>query len=185
MTKVKVGNVTNLSEARYCAGMGVDFLSFPISQIDPKMYQEITAWVTGPKFGIEAELEGPELIAQYHFDFIQTRDARSSGLKIGNELFMAVPIGEWPNKKDILLHSKDSIRYIELEFLSLDAPTVKLVEEISRDFQVFLKPTGTVDVAAVLKMPIAGISLEGSSEAKPGLKEYPLSKTLEMLEAVD
>ena len=53
ITKVKVGQVTNLSEARYCAGMGVDFLSFPIVSIDPKTYQEITGWVAGPKFGIE------------------------------------------------------------------------------------------------------------------------------------
>jgi len=54
-TKVKVSKVTNLSEARYCAGMGVDFLSFPVSSVDPKTYQEITGWVAGPLFGVEID----------------------------------------------------------------------------------------------------------------------------------
>jgi phosphoribosylanthranilate isomerase len=32
---VKVGNVTNLSDARYCAGMGVDLLGFPVDAAQP------------------------------------------------------------------------------------------------------------------------------------------------------
>ena len=35
-----VGNITNLSEARYCAGMGVHFLAFPVDIVNPKMYQD-------------------------------------------------------------------------------------------------------------------------------------------------
>ena len=67
-TKVKVSKVTNLSEARYCAGMGVDFLSFPVSSVDPKTYQEITGWVAGPLFGVEIDSNPYE---QYPADFVE------------------------------------------------------------------------------------------------------------------
>ena len=51
--KIKVGNITNLSDARYSAGMGVDWLGFRMDNIDPQTFREITGWVTGPRFVIE------------------------------------------------------------------------------------------------------------------------------------
>ncbi|MFM7857070.1 MAG: hypothetical protein ACKO96_35380, partial [Flammeovirgaceae bacterium] len=45
---VGVGNITNLSEARYCAGMGVNYLCFPAERIDPENYKAITSWINGP-----------------------------------------------------------------------------------------------------------------------------------------
>jgi phosphoribosylanthranilate isomerase len=45
-TKVKAGNITNLSDARYCAGMGVDWLGFPADVVNPDTFKEITNWVT-------------------------------------------------------------------------------------------------------------------------------------------
>src|ERR1044071_5737472 len=60
-TVVKVGNITNLSDARYCSGMGVDMLGFRVLEgqpnyLSPKLFQEIRGWVTGPK--IVAEIYG-------------------------------------------------------------------------------------------------------------------------------
>ena len=53
-TIVKVGNITNLSDARYCAGMGVDMLGFCFEKkseqyIDPESYKEIIGWISGPQ----------------------------------------------------------------------------------------------------------------------------------------
>ena len=60
-TFVKVSTISNLSDARYCAGMGVDLLGFcTIEEQDdymhPARFQEIRGWVTGPK--IVAEVYG-------------------------------------------------------------------------------------------------------------------------------
>src|SRR6187402_255425 len=59
-TKVKVGNITNLSDARYCAGMGASWLGFPMKEVDgsllsPEKFMDITGWVSGPEFVLEAE----------------------------------------------------------------------------------------------------------------------------------
>ena len=40
-TQVKVSSITNLSDARYCAGMGVDLLGFPIQEISLEKFTEI------------------------------------------------------------------------------------------------------------------------------------------------
>src|SRR5258706_7752206 len=99
MTKVKVGQVTNLSEARYCAGMGVDFLSFPISSIDPKTYQEITGWVAGPKFGVEVNAENISLAQNYKTDFIEVTINQLDGVSELGNLIVSLEANEWVIKK--------------------------------------------------------------------------------------
>ena len=54
-TFVKVGEINNLSDARYCAGMGVQLLGFVMSNPNRKSlskeeYTAITQWLEGPKF---------------------------------------------------------------------------------------------------------------------------------------
>src|SRR5688572_188745 len=53
-TLVRAGSITNLSDARYCAGMGVDWLGFNVIEgqdqyVSPKEFQDIRGWVSGPK----------------------------------------------------------------------------------------------------------------------------------------
>ena len=54
-TFVKISAVNNLSDARYCAGMGVDMLGFALEAtnpdfIAPEKYTEIIGWLSGVKF---------------------------------------------------------------------------------------------------------------------------------------
>ena len=46
-TLVKVSSISNLSDARYCAGMGVDLLGFPIQDITLEKFTEIRNWLAG------------------------------------------------------------------------------------------------------------------------------------------
>ena len=51
-TFVIVGEISNLSDARYCAGMGVDVLGFNINPVEetcvaPETLNEISGWVAG------------------------------------------------------------------------------------------------------------------------------------------
>ncbi|MFM1835376.1 MAG: hypothetical protein RJA04_63, partial [Bacteroidota bacterium] len=46
-TLVKVSAITNLSDARYCAGMGVDLLGFPLGKISIDQFTEIRNWLAG------------------------------------------------------------------------------------------------------------------------------------------
>src|SRR6187402_1005196 len=80
-TFVKVGSITNLSDARYCAGMGADLLGFRVvegheSYISPKQFQEIRGWVTGPKvvaeiYGITDAQTLTTILENYRPDFLE------------------------------------------------------------------------------------------------------------------
>jgi len=178
-TKVKVGSVTNLSEARYCAGMGVDFLSFPVSAVDPKTYGEITGWVAGPKFGIEAATYIDQ-INEYAADFIETTVEGLAQMPATSKLIVSLPCDRWTSNKSKLIASKNKILFVELTMSSLDTNEVAVVKEAAQEFEVFIKFSDDID--RLLSLPISGISLEGSAEVSAGLKEYPLAEVLEKLE---
>lgn len=60
-TIVKVSHISNLSDARYCAGMGVEMLGFRVipgaeHYMPQQVFQDIRGWISGPK--IIAELYG-------------------------------------------------------------------------------------------------------------------------------
>jgi len=182
ITKVKVGQVTNLSEARYCAGMGVDFLSFPITTVDPKTYQEITGWVAGPKFGVEADAKNISRTQEYKADFIEINIDQIDGCSELQNLIVSLEASEWETKKHSLLLSKGNILYLELKVSSIDEFALGIINDITEDFKILLKPSNKMELDKVLKLPVDGLSFDGNAETKPGLKEYPLSGILEQLE---
>jgi phosphoribosylanthranilate isomerase len=185
ITKVKVNRVTNLSDARYCAGMGVDFLSFPVASVDPKTYQEITGWVAGPQFGIEVNPDNFEKTQLYRSDFIQIDVANLDQLHTENRLVLALEISSWETEKSKLLARKVQINALEFNFASVTSAAIEVIQDASKDFEVFVKFNSSLDLPQLLRLPITGITLEGNSETKPGLKDYPFAEILERLEVVD
>jgi len=183
--KVKVGQVTNLSEARYCAGMGVDYLSFPISSVDPKTYQEITGWVAGPKFGVDAGPKNINIVQEYKADFIEINIDQMDNSHGLENLIVSLEASQWSMKKPSLLLSKANILFVELKIKSLDEETLGIINDITEDFKILLKPSDTIELDKLLKLRIDGLCFDGNAETKPGLKEYPLSEILEQLEAGD
>jgi len=58
---VKVGRLSNLSDARFCSGVGVELLGFSVIEgndyyMSPAVFHDIRGWIAGPK--IAAELYG-------------------------------------------------------------------------------------------------------------------------------
>jgi phosphoribosylanthranilate isomerase len=195
-TKVKVGNITNLSDARYCAGMGVDLLGFPLKNTDgsplsPGKFTDITGWVSGPAFVLEtgdANLaEVYQTIASYPAQYIELDASQLDRFDPAyiEKLIVSVDIHHWEKWKNKIIQAKDSIAYLLIRNDREGNPTdVKsLMEEMAQSCAVLLG-FGVVKetLADVLQLPIAGISLRGSDEEKPGVKEYHLADILEALD---
>ena len=58
ITAIKLNSLSTLHEARYGAGMMVDYLGYSVGNDDPQrilpeVYAEITGWVEGPENVIE------------------------------------------------------------------------------------------------------------------------------------
>ena len=74
-TLVKVSAITNLSDARYCAGMGVDLLGFPLGKISIDQFTEIRNWLAGVQivgeFSTNDAAEIKAKVAEYKPDVLE------------------------------------------------------------------------------------------------------------------
>lgn len=191
-TKVKVGNITNLSDARYCAGMGVDLLGFPIGdgpdQISLQHFQEITEWVAGPEFVFEpgTTIDQDLLLKVTEMELVKH-------VQLGVDMLQTV--GRQLNSKSIILSiAPSALEAIKPELESYPISYIllrnnenanwNLVERINAKIPVLLDQTAsTTAVSEVLQQPISGIALAGSKEMKPGQKDYEnLADVLEELD---
>lgn len=178
-TLVKIGGITNLSDARYCAGMGVDMLGFCVIQghpnyISPDSFQQIRGWISGPLIVAEiAGLQKPEdlqlILENYKPDVLQMELAELT----------TVPSPPLPYILD--LRGNQDIRHLAIqpEYLLGRGPVVV------SSLIPFLLEVESVDgvKAALLNPSVRGIALNGAPELKPGLKDYStLADILELLE---
>ena len=196
-TKVKVGNITSLSDARYCAGMGVLWLGFPVKSEDgsiltPEKFMDITGWVSGPEFVLEAhDTDLQDLyktIGDYPADYIEIDAAQLEFFDPAfiKSLIVSIDIHYWEKWRNKIIQSKALISYLlirnDREGNPMDLQA--LISEMA-DYCPVLLGFGVVkeSLNSILELPIAGIALKGSAEEKPGMKEY--NQLADILEELD
>jgi len=184
-TVVKVGNISNLSDARYCSGMGVDMLGFCAiegqpSYISPKLFQEIRGWIPGPKvvaeiYGIPSVEALAALMKDYAPDYFELSQKEFTTYSP----YISIPCIVSITSTDVtsLKKEEQSIAYLLLEEASLSATT-------GIDRPSLLKINSHHNLLEKLQQhAVAGVALSGSHEIRPGFKEYnELADILELLD---
>lgn len=194
-TLVKVSNITNLSDARYCAGMGVEMIGFVMDKFSadytsPEKMKEIKSWVAGVQVVGETQSADYEevkaLVEAYEIDVLQISEA---GL-----LPQIADLG-----KPVILKLEFESAYLEdylerysqfVEFFLVDGGDFSdfaryTLKEYSFNYPIVLDFGITAENVNELleEMQIKGIALKGSNEIRPGYKDYDeLSEILEVLE---
>jgi phosphoribosylanthranilate isomerase len=175
-TVVKVGNISNLSDARYCSGMGVDLLGFRVLEgqqnyISPKLFQEIRGWVSGPKvvaeiYGLISADQLPSIIENYAPDYFELTAEEFD--KFGAYLNLPCIVSG-------LTKSDPKIAYELLSEGDLQS---------SGTANALVRPTSSESVLDLIKLPnVAGVALDGTPEVRPGFKDYAdLADVLEKLD---
>ncbi len=185
-TKVKAGNITNLSDARYCAGMGVDWLSFPVDIVNPVTFKEITDWVTGPEFILEVNETTPlQTIEQYPVKTLEISVDQLSLIDLipSASWIVAIPLSAWDSMKGDLLKYPSKITLLVVE---PDGPDLHQLLDIAAHFKLLINQSDQYSMVELLSLPIEGINVTGDRELKPGLKDFnKLSAILEELEVID
>ena len=188
-TLVKVGEITNLSDARYCAGMGVELLGFNVQPdsddfIGPDEFKEITEWVAGVQFVGEVGNDNLDYILQvieeYGFDLIQLPvDSIELKDKIDLPVIVEVDSLEDPLFTDVV---KASYYLVTGQFETEKLKEVSTKYPILVGAGVFAETVNEqLDVT-----DIKGVALAGSKEERPGYKDYDeLADILEALEIED
>lgn len=200
-TLVKISNVTNLSDARYCAGMGVDMLGFSMDAdsadyVEPKKFDEIRAWVAGVQIVGETASTDPEVIEQlldtYHPDLLQVDEAALLPYlgTFGKPLILRTDLAQVTlDQLDTLLQTGSTgADYVLLESngpIHLDDELKTALQRLSARYPILLG-TG-VSVANVhellAQLPVRGIALSGGNEERPGNKEF--GELMDILEAIE
>jgi phosphoribosylanthranilate isomerase len=185
---VLVKNITNLSEARYCAGMGVEYLSFDLNPDSPdflnkKAFEEIRNWLTGVKVlgqvNVSDQGELQTLQNEYQLD----------GFVSGNEELLS------PGRTDMFFEINVSDPFLE-DKLNIYSPLVEsfilIVDEA--DDQIITKMNQLaslfpvicgydLDLSQIGRISNTGFAFSGSKEERPGFNNYDqLMDKLESLE---
>ncbi|MDO1449109.1 hypothetical protein Q0590_22725 [Rhodocytophaga aerolata] len=200
-TVVLVSNITNLSDARYCAGMGVEMLGFTLdpqdsSYIEPGSFKAITEWVAGiHTVGVvpqAADQDAETLLQAYPVDYIMT-ETSSDWQKlraIGTPLLCQVWVDGDFTAQWFTYHYQAIQPYVAYFVLvsKQDAISAKVLEQLtilSAEFSLILG-FGIYEqtVQSLLKNTfLKGIALKGSHEIRPGFKDFDdLANILELLE---
>jgi phosphoribosylanthranilate isomerase len=188
-TLVKVGNISNLSDARYCSGMAVDMLGFKVIEGQPnhlpaKLFQEIRGWISGPKvvaeiYGIHDEGVLSEIITNYAPEYFELTCVEYANFK--GKLNLPV----------ILYLTKDEVTKVDLDteseniaYLMIDEDAFGMVKECTFPYPILLKVKSGANLNEKLKeVSVTGVALDGSPEERPGFKDY--TGLSEILEALD
>jgi len=196
--KVKAGSITHLTDARYFAAWGVEWLGFPLKSVDgveiePIMVKAIKEWVDGVR--IVGEVNTPvdtgelnELIDQIGLDAIQAGDSiNAANLKTWN-----IPV---PIIKEIIINSgskqetldaliRQCAPYASIFLLNFEigdfnfdrlAPIKKgYLRALCKNYPVILESNFKVaELTEILEfLPLHGISMKGGEEEKTGVKSF-------------
>ncbi len=205
-TLVKISNVTNLSDARYCAGMGVEWLGFSmdtdsLDYVEPAKFSEIRGWVAGVQIVGETTTTDPDRIEQllndYQPDALQVDEAAllpylATFSRPDHELQLILRVDLTRlnlDQLETLFHtSTTGADYVLLEShssLHLDDELKAVLERLAARYPLLLGVGISADNIHQLltDLPVRGIALRGGNEEQPGNKEFGV--LMDILEAIE
>lgn len=194
---VKISSITNLSDARYCAGMGVDMLGFDLNPqnteyVNPLKFQEITGWVAGVTLvgevhGLSEEEIRAQLV-QYPVDCLELSDPQllkaleSTGVSfifraksgaVNLTSLAALASEHYPALKYVFIELDGTFSPTEIATIAWKAPLLLGYHIEAENALSLMKQTG-----------LKGFVLKGGNEIKAGFKDYDeLASLFEVLEA--
>ena len=194
-TLVKVSNITNLSDARYCAGMGVELVGFVMDTfsddyVPSEKMKEIKSWLAGVKIVGETQSsdynEIKSLVQSYEIDILQISDASllPAITDLGKPIILKVD-ADSAYLEDELERYSQFVSYFLIEGEELTEFLVYHLKEYAFNYPIILGFDITAEklLSVLEEIPVKGIALKGSQEIRPGYKDYDeLSNILELLE---
>ena len=194
-TFVKVSNITNLSDARYCAGMGVEILGFVMDEnsteyVSPKKFEEIKGWVAGVKIVGETQSADYQVVTKllevYKIDFLQISEPSllPKITNLGKPIILQLDFDSAFLKENLENYSK----FVEMFLITGDELSDLAryeMKEIAQNYNVLLGFGITENnIEEILgDTLLKGIALKGSEELRPGFQDF--AELMEILEKLE
>jgi phosphoribosylanthranilate isomerase len=190
-TKVILSSVTNLSDARYASGMGVDYIGFNINPqndqyVTPKQVKMITEWLSGVKIIGNIDNLDVHDTNEYKTDFIQTSN-KNLVEKSDNTIFtLDFNFEDQTKSLQVLSEYKEKVSFFVLNVEETDVLPYKTeLSTLCKDFNIFISSNFVDDIINLTLNEIKpmGIVIYGSKEEQPGLSSYDgIADILEQIE---
>ncbi|WP_303311517.1 hypothetical protein [Hymenobacter sp. BT730] len=191
ITSVLVRGINNLSDARYCAGMGADYLTFLLdpalpNHLAPEAVKELSGWVAGiglvGEFSTLPVLEINTIARECGLSYILLTRIRSTEELAALEL----PVLQLMNWVPDMLPEDVDMRFQQMQahvagFVLPTIPPQPLngiqlahLTEQARTYPIWLAAGFANGKLRELLNTVhpAGIVLEGGNEIKPGLRDF-------------
>lgn len=198
-TFVMVSNISGLSDARYCAGMGVQVLGFDLDgsgAIPLQQLSDITEWIAGVDLcGRFVESNAQDVlhtVSEATLSYLQVDDPDlAAGLQhIDHRKQLVYTIASANEISDMEAFFRDNSDLVDSFVLECDQSD--LMEEakgeairLSAEYPLILgfgfDATTVNDL--IDNTRIKGIALKGSEETQPGFKDY--GEIMDILEAIE
>lgn len=207
-TFVKISEVNNLSDARYCAGMGVDMIGFCLDPTNPKavtpeQFTEITGWISGVKlvgeFYESSTLVMKELLESYRVDCLQVNNIEELDYlaTINIPLILNIDVSTIEDPEHLINTVEEYADHVAYFVLTKSGGTgdeevfqrlIPGIMKLSKTHAIVLGFAINAEnvISRVHDTGIRGIALQGGDEIKPGYKDFgELADILEVLEVND
>lgn len=189
-TTVLVSGVSNLHDARYCAGMGVAMIACPIGPeqagaLDAKKFAEIGGWLSGVELLGEIAGQVPENLSDFQVGALLTDSPMA--LSDQPEHILKIQLDELADRAQaeaMMERYQTSARYFLLE----SGKPWEMLPELRKwaaKFPILVGAHISDDTVVALLESVkpAGIALHPGQEIKTGLNDFgTLSEILEALE---
>ena len=188
-----IRGINNLSDARYCAGMGADKLTFLLDpalpgHLDTKTVKELAGWIAGVELIGEFEqlntYEINAIAADCALDAVLLRSPRTAEelAEIAPPVYLELS----PESKTPAQPLPDSVVGFIIELPGpVSQETLAALRRIASQRPLWLGPGLHPDYARDLAgwLPLAGLSFPSGNEVKPGLRDFDqLEAVFEALE---
>jgi phosphoribosylanthranilate isomerase len=188
-----IRGINNLSDARYCAGMGADKLTFVLDpslpdHLDTKTVKELAGWIAGVE--LIGEFDGLStheinaIAAECSLDAVLLRSHRTAEelAEIAPPVYLELAA----NAATPTLALPDSLTGVVVELPpTVTAETLRTLAQFSTQKPLWLGPGLSPERALALTQEVrpAGLSLPSGDEVKPGLRDFDqLEAVFEALE---
>jgi phosphoribosylanthranilate isomerase len=196
-TTIKVSNLNNLSDARYCAGMGVEMLGFSMDELDFDKFKEMRGWLAGVQIVGETNSKDIstiiDLVEKYQPDYLEVSDWENviEIQRIGKPVILKVDFAT-ANLPALFQVTKGNVEYFVLEssddFGIIDDATLSQLDAWSFQYPIILGFGIKESNAKYLleQTQLTGFALKSGNEIRPGVADNEdLMNILEILETDD
>ena len=196
-TFVKISNISNLSDARYCAGMGVNQLGFNFNKssdesIDKSLFNEISNWISGVRLtGEFGDTEASKIIdfqKDINLDIIELSNIQE--VEKINLLDKPLSFRLNINHLSELRNFEGHLSYLDelVDQVVLTSETQSLFEQIDEFGRYYTGRLKLIKGYGISSDRLEfenfyGIQLKGTPEQTPGLKDY--GEVMDILEKLE